>query len=252
MGLFSKKDNCCICGGSNAKEKLKDGWICLDCMAKTGGFLEKGEKIKNVSKQRIMDRIKENRPNIELSINFKPTKKIENYIWIDEDKKEWLIPSNDVYPIVMKYEDIISVDVIQNDESITKGGLGAAIVGGALFGQTGAIAGSLVGGKITKEILNCLAIKITTRNKKNPIVYIFLLKENEGKVKANTTRYNYLQLKLEQILSVLDIMCDEIKNNSSSNDISNADEIIKYKKLLDDSIITQEEFEAKKKQLLGV
>ena len=38
----------------------------------------------------------------------------------------------------------------------------------------------------------------------------------------------------------------------SSAVISNADEIRKYKALLDDEIITQEEFDAKKKQLLGL
>ena len=31
-----------------------------------------------------------------------------------------------------------------------------------------------------------------------------------------------------------------------------ADEILKYKELMDDGIITQEEFDAKKKQLLGL
>lgn len=34
--------------------------------------------------------------------------------------------------------------------------------------------------------------------------------------------------------------------------LSGADEIVKYKKLLDDGILTQEEFDAKKKQLLGL
>ena len=33
---------------------------------------------------------------------------------------------------------------------------------------------------------------------------------------------------------------------------SNADELKKYKELLDSGIITQEEFDAKKKQLLGL
>ena len=33
---------------------------------------------------------------------------------------------------------------------------------------------------------------------------------------------------------------------------SNADELKKYKKLLDDGIISQEEFDAKKKQILGI
>ena len=40
--------------------------------------------------------------------------------------------------------------------------------------------------------------------------------------------------------------------NPSSSSTSAADEIAKYKKLADDGIITQEEFEAKKKQLLGL
>ncbi len=33
---------------------------------------------------------------------------------------------------------------------------------------------------------------------------------------------------------------------------SNADELKKYKELLDDGVITQDEFDAKKKQLLGL
>lgn len=40
--------------------------------------------------------------------------------------------------------------------------------------------------------------------------------------------------------------------NSVNNSIDVADEIVKFKKLADDGIITQEEFEAKKKQLLGL
>ncbi|MGA3599022.1 SHOCT domain-containing protein [Lysinibacillus agricola] len=34
--------------------------------------------------------------------------------------------------------------------------------------------------------------------------------------------------------------------------MSAADEILKFKKLLDDGILTKEEFDAKKKQLLGI
>lgn len=41
-------------------------------------------------------------------------------------------------------------------------------------------------------------------------------------------------------------------NGSVVQQVSSADEIQKYKKLLDDGIITQEEFDAKKKQLLGI
>ena len=40
--------------------------------------------------------------------------------------------------------------------------------------------------------------------------------------------------------------------NNTSTRVSDSDEIKKYKELLDSGIITQEEFEAKKKQLLGL
>ena len=49
---------------------------------------------------------------------------------------------------------------------------------------------------------------------------------------------------------------ENYKNSSdekeSGNTLSSADEIRKYKDLLDSGIITQEEFESKKKQLLGL
>ena len=38
----------------------------------------------------------------------------------------------------------------------------------------------------------------------------------------------------------------------ASQPLSGADEILKYKQLLDDGIITEEEFQAKKKQILGI
>ena len=42
------------------------------------------------------------------------------------------------------------------------------------------------------------------------------------------------------------------KNNSSAPAVSAADELKKFKELLDAGVITQEEFDAKKKQLLGL
>ena len=45
---------------------------------------------------------------------------------------------------------------------------------------------------------------------------------------------------------------EENKTKVEQNNISNADELSKYKKLLDEGVITQSEFEAKKKQLLGL
>lgn len=50
--------------------------------------------------------------------------------------------------------------------------------------------------------------------------------------------YNYIIQKISE------------SKNTQMNTVSNADEIIKFKHLLDEGIITQEEFEKKKKELL--
>lgn len=55
--------------------------------------------------------------------------------------------------------------------------------------------------------------------------------------------YNFLMKKISDIKKA---------NNNSRTGISSADEILKFKNLLENGIISEEEFEAKKKQLLGI
>ena len=64
---------------------------------------------------------------------------------------------------------------------------------------------------------------------------------------AKTCRDMLDILRQNNILSRLNKNADEQKNSFSS-----ADELKKYKELLDSGIISQEEFDAKKKQLLGI
>lgn len=54
----------------------------------------------------------------------------------------------------------------------------------------------------------------------------------------------------DEVYSALSTLLSDAKNNNTKMNVSTADELRKYKELLDDGIITQEEFEAKKKQLL--
>ena len=55
------------------------------------------------------------------------------------------------------------------------------------------------------------------------------------------------------IIGVIIVGCRPEKNNSrNSAKITEADEIKKYKELLDSGAITQEEYDSKKKQLLGL
>ena len=97
---------------------------------------------------------------------------------------------------------------------------------------------------ITKTVIQITTEYITflsTETKKDSFIY--------------KAAYNSAQ----EILSMFAIMCN--KNNaddepSTPNNeyepISSADEILKYKNLLDQGIITQEEFDAKKQKIMGI
>lgn len=55
-----------------------------------------------------------------------------------------------------------------------------------------------------------------------------------------------------EVVQYLEERRRSLRNGTQVQPISSADEIAKFKKLLDDGVITQEEFDAKKKQLLGL
>lgn len=57
---------------------------------------------------------------------------------------------------------------------------------------------------------------------------------------------------VNQIKSKIEELMSQQRTGYKIDQLSPADEIKKYKELLDDGIITQEEFEQKKKQLLGL
>lgn len=82
---------------------------------------------------------------------------------------------------------------------------------------------------------------------KQHVIYKFMVYFEDGTTQiVNAEEGDSLYNKL---ISFLDIEENDTKLNGSST-YSSADEIRKYKQLLDDKIITQEEFEEKRKELL--
>ena len=139
--------------------------------------------------------------------------------------------------------------MLEDGNSIEKGGVGRALVGGALFGGVGAVVGASTGHK-HKATCSKLQIKITLNNMKAPVVYVNFI---EAETKKNGALYKMIYPMAQEALSVLSIITQSQKSESSPHaEVSAADEILKFKKLLDEGIITQEEFDLKKKQLLGL
>lgn len=66
-------------------------------------------------------------------------------------------------------------------------------------------------------------------------------------------RFAFNKKQLGDMLEVRKFIEDKVRaNKNGSAQVTSADELKKYKDLLDSGVITQEEFDAKKKQLLGL
>lgn len=146
---------------------------------------------------------------------------------------------------------INSYELIEDGQSLSSGGLGSAAIGGMLFGGSGAIVGALAGNKSTNYI-NSLRIKINMSDLDCPIVYIHLIKY---KTKKNSMTYNYEIQKADAILSSLNTILSENNSGIITEETSTPgyiNELKELKSLLDADVITTEEFETKKKQILNL
>lgn len=172
MGLFSKKESCCICG-KEGNVQILDGVICKDCKAKSFNFYLSGQLLnyKKISKQQIMASIEKKEKDKELFSKFKATNSVTKKFYMDENNKLWYSPlenSGKKPPLMHSFSDVIDYELLEDGTSIIKGGLGSAIVGGALFGGVGALVGAAVGGKKQKEIIESMKISITLNDTLRP------------------------------------------------------------------------------------
>lgn len=255
MGIFSKNSAvCAVCGGKCGiiKYKLKNGDpLCSDCYsaAKFSSSVGPG----SFDSVGVIKRIKDMEANGENLQQFSATKEIGDFLKVDERARLWYtaVGKEKKRKIIHKYEDIVDFELI--DDGITKvsGGLGKAVAGGVLFGAVGAVVGGATAKRKQSSICTDLRIKITLKDMTEPTVYITFI---SGQMKRDSTLFKMSMNFAQECISLLQVMCDSVQPPAaeSAGQISQADEIKKFKDLLDSGIITQEEFDAKKKQLLGL
>lgn len=177
-------------------------------------------------------------------------------LYVDNTNKKWAVKELGEYTDIKiyNYEDLIDFELIEDGESKIKGGFGKALIGGVLGGSKGAIIGSSASRKIS-ETVSLLEIIIRTNDFNKPQYNITFIKGYSLPKDAN---YRRIYDEAQEVIGVLNFISSNgkvsnsvaLENNNQS--VSNADELKKYKDLLDSGVITQEEFNAKKKQLLGL
>lgn len=167
-------------------------------------------------------------------------------IYIDNENRKWAIGTKkSVCSNIYNFSDLISFEVYQNGDSKVEGRVGSALIGGVFFGLAGAIAGS-AGGKNIIKTCSSLRIRIRINDLNNPELVINLIKTEIG---TNSSVYKSALELAKNICSNIEYMMNsEIMHNAKRNI---AEEIRQYKSLFDEGIITQEEFETKKNQLLN-
>ncbi|HFI0648398.1 TPA: zinc ribbon domain-containing protein [Streptococcus suis] len=101
------------------------------------------------------------------------------------------------------FDSLISYDLMINDQAVVSGGVGQAIVGGALFGGFGAIAGGITGKrKTTTKILN-MTIRVTSNDFSKPVVFIDLIRKP---IKNTSKDYKNAIEEAQRIIGALDVI----------------------------------------------
>ncbi|MFN2937731.1 SHOCT domain-containing protein [Lachnospiraceae bacterium YH-ros2226] len=275
---------CAICGknlpmlGIN-KIRLKGGdFVCLDCVKKAGhnpmtwtknlsttvdtlqaeiAGINKAEPAKKKSDIDIMKETFDRRRSslglgarARVSETFRPDKSFYKRFYIDTVHKKW-----QALGPVHNYSDLVSYEYQEDGGTVVSGGVGRAVVGGALFGSVGAVVGAATGKKKLADFVNSMKIRLTVKDMNNPTEYIDM-NPVRIRMKRGSGQYRKNLEETQEILSCLELIIRENQKSLSASENSKAadaaDEILKYKKLLDAGAITQEEYEAKKKQLLNL
>lgn len=163
-----------------------------------------------------------------------------------------LLPKN-----ALPYSEIVDYEIHQNGSSVSRGSINLARGAGMglATGGLGLIVGLATGGKKkTKEVSEKIEIFIKTNDPNNPT---YTLVTSAKKLKTDSKQYQQDYKDTQDIAAALDriIRMNEERQTEQPQQDSSSDpleEIAKLKQLLDMDAITQDEFDAKKKQLLDL
>ena len=101
------------------------------------------------------------------------------------------------------FEDLVSYELIVNNQTVVSGGVGQALVAGAMFGAIGAVAGGIVSKrKATTQILN-MTVRVTSNDFTKPVIFIDLIKKP---VKNTSKEYKEAVENAQRIMGALDVI----------------------------------------------
>lgn len=257
---------CTICGKKlgflSGPLEFADGPVCPNCFEQVGisgtvkdrniantlssvlirEALASGEKINlELEYSRVLEAQKRFEEHGALKFNLFSFDNIDKKIMFHEK----IFNSEQIY--FYNYKDILSYSPIERGHSETKKhGISRAVTGGLIAGTTGAIVGAVTGGK-NFDYIDKLAVTVHLTKNRSLYISFINVKTQQGLITDSAYDSFY------QLLALLDeIILDnntKLKNNQT---VDIEQQLRSLKSLLDDGILTQEEFTIKKQKLLDL
>ena len=176
---------------------------------------------------------------------------------IDNDKKTFVYQKGKTYSKIYNFNDLISYEVYENGKSKVQGRAGAALIGGAFFGIAGLIVGSSMSRSIEEK---CKELKLFIRLNDIDGPQIVLVYAHNVDLDKSGWTYRKMKENVQSICSILEYMLNEktleqscaIEHEEKNAKSSSKKQLQELKEMLDDGLITQEDYEKKKKQILGL
>jgi hypothetical protein len=220
---------------------------------------KKENRKKNEELNKYMSFIKLNGMNNCQSASFK------NIVKIDIDNTVKLIGLYSYYEnesIILKFDEILDFEVIENGNSVVSSRTGSAIAGGLLFGGLGAIAGASGSRTINNECTMLkLKLKIYTNDVKNSVITLDFLENSIPKV---SDLYENLVETINKMISFLKIARESnrqqerkedkkvvIENTINEKQDNNLSKLKELAELKEQEIISDKEFQEAKKKILS-
>lgn len=202
--------------------------------------------------------------------NFSASFTVENHesrylFCVDDNRKKILyIIEEDSVEHLLNFENIISVEIIEDSNiTFTKSStrtIGGGIVGGLIGGREGAIIGGLSGdSKGEREVLE-VKVRLLLRNYSVPSIYIECLRNEGLEHNSNDLIYKCAIEEARKISDKLSVIIDLVDREERAQQIESigkqtsntsiADELEKLHSLKDKGVISEDEYNKLKNNLL--
>lgn len=177
---------------------------------------------------------------------------------IDNQNKKFFYQKGKIYSKAYKFSDIINYEVYENGKSQVQGRAGSALIGGAFFGLGGLIIGSSMSRNINEK---CNQLKLIIRLNDFDCPQIVITYVDNVDWNKNDWMYRNMKENIQAVCSMLEYMLNEKtleqsstvkQEEKTSEQKSQKEQLQELKEMLDDGLITKEDFEQKKKQILGL